>query len=150
MIGDGNLTLQGGQGGAGGVGASSTTWSTSVYGDGGDGGTGGDGLRCTFLLIAEETQLTTIAGTGGEGGSPGNNGSILSGPWNTSNWSQHYGKTGANGEAFIGEKVTISGGERYAVNNTAKIIIFWIVVGVIGLVIIVGVFNYVRVIRKKH
>ena len=150
MAGSGSLTLAGGKGGAGGTGAATTTWSTKIYGDGGDGGQGGDGLRCTTLYIASETQLTTTAGRGGDGGRPGENGSILTGPWTTSSWDRHYGKTGEEGVAFIGKQVMISGGERYAVNNQWKIWVFGITIGILAIVSAIGGFNYIRILIKKR
>lgn len=148
IIGDGALKLTGGQGGAGGVGAASTTWSTSVYGDGGDGGNGGDGLQCNTLYLKDGVKLTTIGGEGGKGGSPGENGSIITGPWNTSNWNQHYGKSGSSGSSYVGEKIVITGGEQYAENYTTRIVIFWCVIGVVGLITIVGLVNYIRIVKK--
>lgn len=148
IIGDGTLKLTGGKGGTGGVGAASTTWSTSVYGDGGDGGNGGDGLRYNALYIKDGVRLMTIGGEGGKGGSPGGNGSVITGPWNTSNWNQHYGKSGSDGSAYVGEQIIITGGEQYAENYTTRIVIFWCVIGVIGVITVIGLVNYIRIVKK--
>lgn len=111
FIGNGNLTLNGGKGGKGGSGAASSGLSPVCYGNGGDGGTGGSGIKTRKLVFAMTTQgvVKVFGGLGGEKGSPGNNGSVISGPLNTSKWAKCFGKEGKNGEGLIGKLVQCSG-----------------------------------------
>ena len=52
---------------------------------------------------------TVKAGNGGKRGSPGVNGSIITGPWSTSNYDDHYGLDGKNGVSIRGEIITLGG-----------------------------------------
>lgn len=115
MTGEGSLSLVGGNGGTGGIGASSKGWfSTSVYGKGGDGGDGAPAIICKNLILALNSgnRLMLSGGKGGNGGRPGENGSVLTGPWLTlfGDWNGSYGNPGVDAIDYEGELTTISGG----------------------------------------
>ncbi len=109
--GSGEFTVSGGNGGAGGRGANSTTWATNYYGDGGNGGVGGDGIVSQFFVLQMETDGVVYVsnGRGGARGAPGVNGSILTGPWSTSDYNEHYGIAGKDGTALRGSVITLGG-----------------------------------------
>ena len=109
--GGGFFDILGGDGGVGGRGSTSTFFSFSFYGDGGNGGKGGDGIATQyFVLQMENTGVVRVeAGNGGNGGSPGVNGSIITGPWSTSDYAEHYGLGGADGTTIRGEIITVGG-----------------------------------------
>ena len=109
--GEGYIDVIGGNGGQGGQGADSTFFAAKFYGDGGNGGKGGDGIATQyFVLQMESTGVVRVrAGNGGNGGSPGSNGSIITGPWSTSDYSEHYGLDGADGTTIRGEVITLGG-----------------------------------------
>lgn len=109
--GEGSLHLCGGNGGPGGRGAASSGIKPAVYGNGGNGGKGGNGLDCitAVLNINRLREFKVFAGKGGEGGAPGKNGSIITGPGNTTQWESRFGKKGADGNPMIGEFIHISG-----------------------------------------
>lgn len=111
LTGNGSLTINGGNGGEGGDGSNSSGFSSAVYGHGGDGGSGGSGIKCTtLLLVMDITGITsTHGGLAGTRGAPGGNGSVLTGPFNTANWSNCYGDNGVNGSSLIGAIKQISG-----------------------------------------
>ncbi len=109
--GSGEFTVSGGNGGAGGRGANSTTWATSFYGDGGNGGVGGDGIVTQFFVLQMESNgiVYVNKGIGGTRGAPGINGSILTGPWSTADYNEHYGTSGKDGTALRGLVITLGG-----------------------------------------
>lgn len=109
--GSGGITLRGGNGGPGGKGSDSSGISLAVYGSGGDGGNGGCGLKCESIILCMEMvgAVNCYGGEGGDGGSPGRNGSIMTGPTHTSEWSSRYGKDGDRGQGSIGELQTYEG-----------------------------------------
>ncbi len=111
IAGSGSLTLNGGNGGKGGAGAPSSGMSSAVYGHGGNGGNGGYGIKCTNIVLVMDVAGITRAygGLGGERGTPGANGSVLTGPLNTANWSNCYGAVGRNATALIGQIRQLSG-----------------------------------------
>ena len=112
--GGGTLHIIGGDGGPGGKGADSTFWAAKYYGDGGNGGDGGDGVICQYFVMQMDDigKVYLSGGAGGTRGAPGNNGSIITGPWNTSNYNEHYGASGAAGTSLRGEVIT-QGGTLY-------------------------------------
>lgn len=109
--GSGEFTVSGGDGGVGGRGANSTTWATNYYGDGGNGGVGGDGIVSQFFVLQMESDgvVYVNSGIGGARGAPGVNGSILTGPWSTADYNEHYGTAGKNGTALRGSIITLGG-----------------------------------------
>lgn len=111
FTGDGHLTLVGGNGGKGGTGAASEGLSSSVYGNGGNGGNGGCGIKTTkaVMTMGLTGVVKAFGGYGGEKGAPGGNGSILSGPLFTGNWSNCYGNPGTDGCSLIGDMYMFSG-----------------------------------------
>ena len=111
FVGSGNLILNGGKGGRGGTGAASSGFTYAIYGNGGNGGVGGNGIQSTHTVVAMNISgmLRINGGTGGDGGQAGSNGSILTGPAMTAQWSNRHGSRGRDGQAVIGELTRISG-----------------------------------------
>lgn len=83
IVGEGNLTVTGGDGGNGSDGAATSAYKTYVPGKGSHGGDGGDGIVCktTFVNMDEKGTVTISAGKGGAKGKMGANNSIATGLW---------------------------------------------------------------------
>lgn len=111
VYGNGCLNIIGGVGGNGGTGAFSSGVSSAVYGKGGKGGTGGDGVLCQYFIMQMENEGRTqvSGGKGGTGGYPGDNGSVVTGPWVTGQWSSAFGSDGSSGRSIYGSILGKSG-----------------------------------------
>lgn len=114
IVGNGSLTLVGGNGGNGSKGADSAGDGNLLTGfnpgDGGNGGNGGSAINATHVALAMgiNGSIRMTAGDGGKGGSYGVNGDAMTGIWNNIG-GMYYGKDGTKPESYIGEFIQISG-----------------------------------------